>query len=245
MYSVGGMVKGVCLSLFGAGLVGCSSGPSMQYNRSETGYSAQYERVADSVTLLGARSIASSTAELGVTALSYDQAVSDADFDYLSHAYAPGNLEELADLVCGSGSTKRNPVVGVPEVQFYVDGSPMQMRFAETPGRYGTVFGVNSDYCDGGTLDAVFMSSIGSIGEVPWLEEAKRSSHLVRNGHFFLETMPSFAMVSRSEGSAVSGLFLVRGQHQVEVPVFINKLYASDLSEAYVFTPTFFDNPLR
>ena len=52
-------------------------------------------------------------------------------------------------------------------------------------------------------------------------------------------------MVSRSEGSAASGLFLVRGQHQVEVPVFINKLYASDLSEAYVFTPTFFDNPLR
>ena len=53
------------------------------------------------------------------------------------------------------------------------------------------------------------------------------------------------AMVSRSEGSAVSGLFLVRGQHQVEVPVFINKLYCFGiLSEAYVFTPTFFDNPL-
>lgn len=221
-------------------LFGCAGGGAQQYEVGPSGYSRQYERLADSVTLAKVRTVSSATSSLSVTMLTYEQSVSEQDFAYLTNVYSPLRLEDLLDSICTQKVGVTPPVAKVPTASFSVDGVQVGMTLA---GQMGWVFGVNQDYCTGGELKAVFMAS-KQIAGVPWLVEAKRSIHIMKNGSFEFETMPGFAMVTTpgQQGHYTSGLFVVKGHHRIEAPVNVSRLSSSVELDA-VYSPTFFINP--
>lgn len=221
-------------------LFGCAGGGTQQYEVGSNGYSRQYERLADSVTLANARAVSSATSSLSVTMLTYEQSVSEQDFAYLTNVYAPLRLEDLLDSICTQNFGVTPPVAKVPTASFSVDGARVGMILA---GQLGWVFGVNQDYCTGGELKAVFMAS-KQIAGVPWVVESKRSIHMMKNGAFDFETMPGFAMVNTvgQKNHYTSGLFVVKGHHRIEVPVNVSHISSSaELNSVYI--PTFFVNP--
>ncbi|HAT2580559.1 TPA: hypothetical protein I8273_004587 [Aeromonas hydrophila] len=221
-------------------LLGCAGGGAQHYEIGSSGYSRQYDRLADSVTLANARAVSSAPNSLSVTMLTYEQSVSEQDFAYLTNAYAPLRLEDLLDSICAQNVGVTPPVAKVPTASFSVDGVQVGMSLA---GQLGWVFGVNQDYCTGGELKAVFMAS-KQIAGVPWLVESKRSIHMMKNGTFEFETMPGFAMVTTpgQQGHYTSGLFVVKGHHRIEAPVNVSRLSSSVELDA-VYSPTFFINP--
>lgn len=223
-------------------LFGCAGGGAQQYVTAANGYSPQYDRLADGVGLANVRAINSATSSLSVAMLTYEQSVSEQDFDYLTQVYAPVRMGDLLDSICKVGVDAIPPVADVPTASFSIDGSPVGMIFA---GQLGWVFGVNQDYCTGGEVKAVFMAS-KQIADVPWVVESKRSIHIMKNGTFSFETMPGFAMVTTpgQRGHYSSGLFVVKGHHRIEAPVNVSSLdSAADLNLASVYSPTFFINP--
>lgn len=221
-------------------LFGCAGGGTQQYEVGSNGYSRQYERLADSVTLANARAVSSATSSLSVTMLTYEQSVSEQDFAYLTNVYAPLRLEDLLDSICTQNFGVTPPVAKVPTASFSVDGARVGMILA---GQLGWVFGVNQDYCTGGELKAVFMAS-KQIAGVPWVVESKRSIHMMKNGTFEFETMPGFAMVTTpgQQDHYTSGLFVVKGHHRIEAPINVSRLSSSAELNA-VYSPTFFMNP--
>ena len=239
-------VKPVCLAALLLAIAvgsGCSSKPDYAFVGDN--FVPHYERLADSITLSGARQITDTRTGLSATMLSYVQNVPEADFDYLIHIYSSKPLDEMLTKACIT-PTHRMPVTNVEGAHFSIDGSPVEMAFIQTQDNWGlvSIAGVNKDYCDGGDLKAVFVSG-RNIQDVPWLVKGKRSIHLMRNGRFDYELPPAFVMVSNSDDFARSGLLVVRGLHSVEAPVNLTQANAMDLDAQYVMTPTFFDNPSR
>ncbi|MNF26339.1 hypothetical protein D3C85_249980 [compost metagenome] len=232
----------LAVGLSAAFLIGCAGGGVQHQGVDSGGYSRQYDRLADSVTLANARAVNSTTSSLSVTMLTYEQSVSEQDFAYLTNVYAPLRLEDLLDSICKQDVGVTPPVANVPTASFSVDGLQVEMLFA---GQLGWVFGVNQDYCSGGEVKAVFMGS-KQIAGIPWLVESKRSIHMMKNGTFEFETMPGFAMVTTPGqlGHYTSGLFVVKGRHRVEVPVNVSRLSSSaEVNVAAMYSPTFFINP--
>lgn len=233
------VIASVCAALLG----GCSSEPC--YTRGNDGYSMQYDKFASGISLGEVRAINLPGKGESVAMLSYVQSASEPDFDYLTHVYAPANLDGLLSSVCKAsqgGGSWRQPIKPVPQAVFSIDGSPEEMIFVSV--KASGIFGVNASFCDDGVLSAAFMAG-PHLSHTPWFVDAPHTIHIQRNGQFEYETLPGFAMVMNPRGVYQSGMFVVRGQHQVEVPAASPGLNTYKQNEVVVFTASFFENPIR
>ena len=168
--------------------------------------------------------------------MQYDKFASGISLGEVRAINLPGKGESFAML------SYVQPIKPVPQAVFSIDGSPEEMIFVSV--KASGIFGVNASFCDDGVLSAAFMAG-PHLSHTPWFVDAPHTIHIQRNGQFEYETLPGFAMVMNPRGVYQSGMFVVRGQHQVEVPAASPGLNTYKQNEVVVFTASFFENPIR
>lgn len=204
-------------------LVGCSSAPDgdelvgLQTN-DEVSYPVAYDEFLDTIEL-GAVGLVDfyadqkRVADYRILALNYTQSASEEQIGILIRELASASdVKHFVSAGCKIAPSQAFNVA--------VDGKPLSI---------GGGFSVNEEYCRTGELKWAFISSERLI-EIGWTAEASRSIHLYHDGRFSQEVMPGFtggvdyrADVGRPALRDV-GLFVVKGSHDVTIPVGIRNV---------------------
>lgn len=192
---------------------------SMASDPSKTAtYPAAYSEYLESVTPIsaGMMSVANEQGQQSATSLlglRMEQNVTGEQMDALIGALGDGMAATyFFDFGC-KAKALHHMVVGIDDREVDVPLFPLSN---------GQAFTTNPEFCNGGPLDWVFISS-DATRRIGWTVEAPRTIHVYRNAGFEHEGVAGFAVAPyiRKDGFAIGpyGLFLVRGQHTLTLPV--------------------------